>query len=92
MLDSVWIDGWPKHTDIPPVEWKNATQPQMTRYILNRHLGFTNGVFLDMSVKKIGLKALWRLKWHRTFDTNYAYDNKTFFTGSFVNNLPNVIE
>ena len=92
MLDSVWVDGWPKHTDVPPVVWKNAIYPHMTRYILNRHLGFTNAVFLDMSVKKVGLKALWRLKWHRTFDTNYAYDNKTFFTGSFVNNLPNVIE
>ncbi|MBC8481396.1 MAG: type II secretion system protein [Planctomycetes bacterium] len=95
LLDSVWCGGWPKHTDIPPVTWDYDAQPiqqQMTRYVLNRHLGFTNGVFLDLSVKKIGLKALWRLKWHRSFDTNYAYDDKTFFDNSFVDKLPNKIE
>ena len=29
-----------------------------------------NGVFLDWSVRKIGLKELWKLKWFRDFDTN----------------------
>ncbi|MBL7107136.1 MAG: hypothetical protein ISS77_05985, partial [Phycisphaerae bacterium] len=94
LLDCVWPGGWPTHTDIPPVVWDYDTAPtgkEMTRYVLNRHLGFTNAVFLDMSVHKIGLKALWRLKWHRSFDTNYAYDNNVF-DGTFVDNLPNKIE
>ncbi|MHC4462073.1 MAG: hypothetical protein ACYS6W_13180 [Planctomycetota bacterium] len=25
---------------------------------------------MDWSVRKIGLKELWRLKWHRKWDTN----------------------
>jgi hypothetical protein len=29
-----------------------------------------NGLFLDCSVRRIDLKELWVLKWHRTFATN----------------------
>ncbi|MCJ7675516.1 MAG: hypothetical protein MUO33_10245, partial [Sedimentisphaerales bacterium] len=36
---------------------------------INRHDGFINGLFLDWSVRKVGLKELWTLKWHREFDT-----------------------
>lgn len=41
----------------------------MRRFSVNRHNGTINGVFLDFSVRKIGLKELWTLKWHRQFDT-----------------------
>jgi len=34
-----------------------------------RHGGFVNGVFLDWSVRKVGLKELWTLKWPRRYDT-----------------------
>ena len=37
-------------------------------FCTNRHDGFVNGLFLDFSVKKIGLKQLWTLKWHEDFD------------------------
>ena len=30
---------------------------------------YTNGLFLDWSVRKIGLKELWTLKWEPWFDT-----------------------
>jgi prepilin-type processing-associated H-X9-DG protein len=36
---------------------------------LNRHDGYVNGLFLDWSVRRIGLKELWTLKWHRDFNT-----------------------
>ena len=36
---------------------------------MNRHNGKTNGVVLDSSVRQIGLKELWTLKWHRNYDT-----------------------
>jgi prepilin-type N-terminal cleavage/methylation domain-containing protein/prepilin-type processing-associated H-X9-DG protein len=36
---------------------------------INRHDGYINGLFLDWSVRKIGLKELWTLKWHPGFDT-----------------------
>ena len=41
----------------------------MNRFCVNRHDGATNGVFVDFSVRKIGLKQLWTLKWHRNYDT-----------------------
>ena len=31
--------------------------------------GGINAAFLDWSVRKVGLKELWTLKWSRTFDT-----------------------
>jgi prepilin-type N-terminal cleavage/methylation domain-containing protein/prepilin-type processing-associated H-X9-DG protein len=36
---------------------------------INRHDGYVNGLFLDWSVRRVGLKELWTLKWHRQFNT-----------------------
>jgi len=36
---------------------------------INRHNGTINGLFLDWSVRPIGLKELWTLKWSPAFDT-----------------------
>jgi len=41
----------------------------MSRFCINRHNGHVNGLFLDWSVRKIGLKELWTLEWSRQFDT-----------------------
>ncbi len=41
----------------------------MTAYCLNRHNGHVNGLFLDWSVHRVGLKELWMLKWHENFNT-----------------------
>jgi hypothetical protein len=45
----------------------------MKRFCINRHDGFVNGLFVDRSVRKVGLKELWTLKWHRDFDTRGAW-------------------
>jgi prepilin-type processing-associated H-X9-DG protein len=37
--------------------------------LINRHNGFINGLFMDWSVRKVGLKELWTLKWHPDFNT-----------------------
>ena len=37
-------------------------------FCINRHYGHINGLFLDCSVRKIGLKQLWTLKWGKDFD------------------------
>jgi prepilin-type N-terminal cleavage/methylation domain-containing protein/prepilin-type processing-associated H-X9-DG protein len=37
--------------------------------LINRHNGYVNGLFMDFSVRKIGLKELWTLKWNPHFDT-----------------------
>ncbi len=67
-LDAMWIDGWPEHNDSPP-EFLDDLHNSMTRYCIDRHNETINGVFLDISVRKVGLKELWKLKWHRRFDT-----------------------
>lgn len=36
---------------------------------INRHYGTINGLFLDWSVRDIGLKELWTLKWHLQWNT-----------------------
>lgn len=36
---------------------------------IDRHSGGTNMVFMDFSVRKVGLKELWTLKWHRQYNT-----------------------
>jgi len=36
---------------------------------INRHDGYVNGLFFDWSVRRVGLKELWTLKWHRQYNT-----------------------
>ena len=38
-------------------------------FCINRHNGHVNSLFLDWSVRKVGLKELWTLKWYSEFDT-----------------------
>ncbi|MHC4155657.1 MAG: hypothetical protein ACYST6_12145 [Planctomycetota bacterium] len=72
LLDGSWKDAEPYHLDEPPPsrEWiqANCWEPnmnEMKRVCHYRHESTVNGVFLDLSARKIGLKELWVLKWHR---------------------------
>ncbi len=69
--DHHWLDAWPNDTDVPPdyegQPWAGA--PQMGRVCMNRHSGFVNWAFLDGSARKVGVKELWTLMWHRNSDT-----------------------
>jgi prepilin-type N-terminal cleavage/methylation domain-containing protein/prepilin-type processing-associated H-X9-DG protein len=47
-----------------------ATEDEATTCCINRHDGGVNSLFLDWSVRKVGLKELWKLKWHSFFNTN----------------------
>lgn len=71
---SWWVDSWPLDTDQPPqVPDGPADQPgqnEMNRVCVDRHDGFVNSLFADWSVRKVGLKELWTLKWHRTYNTS----------------------
>jgi prepilin-type processing-associated H-X9-DG protein len=42
----------------------------MNHFCIDRHNGFVNSLFMDWSVRGVGLKELWMLKWHRAFDTH----------------------
>jgi prepilin-type N-terminal cleavage/methylation domain-containing protein len=71
MMGNQWIDGWPHHTDTPPAyDGQYFDDSHMTRFCNNRHDGFVNAVFLDYAVRKVGLKEMWTLKWHRVYDVS----------------------
>lgn len=73
-LDCSWLGGAPEPEDSPPTyDGQCTVDPggeSMLRFCFNRHDKYINGVFLDWGVRRIGLKELWTLKWHREFDTN----------------------
>jgi prepilin-type N-terminal cleavage/methylation domain-containing protein len=50
----------PEYEDV----WDSSSLPSC----MNRHNGFINSVFMDWSVRKVGVKQLWTLKWHRKFN------------------------
>jgi prepilin-type N-terminal cleavage/methylation domain-containing protein len=59
------------HIDRDPrwdTSWGDWGSQAMRLHCIDRHKGGINGVFLDMSVRKIGLKELWKLKWHRNYE------------------------
>ena len=69
-LDAMRFDQWPKHTEAPAERESMAwSSNSMGRICINRHDGAVNCLFVDGSVRKVGLKELWTLKWHRSFDT-----------------------
>jgi hypothetical protein len=40
---------------------------------MNRHSGYVNHLFADLSLRKVGLKELWGFKWNRTFNYRNAW-------------------
>jgi len=71
LLDCAVLSGLPHDTDRPPPYEDVLTHGgrSMQFFCMNRHDGGINSLFLDWSVRKVGLKELWTLKWHRKFDT-----------------------
>ena len=42
---------------------------EIRRFAIDRHQnGSINGLFVDFSVRKLGLKQLFTLKWHKQYD------------------------
>jgi len=69
VLDCAFYASFPDFTDQPPSFPDNFGNSGMSLFCINRHNGFVNSLFMDGSVRKIGLKELWTLKWHREFNT-----------------------
>ena len=74
--DATWHDAWPRHTDMPvqsPEGFGIGNQGisgDINHFCIDRHNGAVNMLFMDWSARKIGLKELWKFKWHRQFDTD----------------------
>ncbi|UCE50668.1 MAG: prepilin-type N-terminal cleavage/methylation domain-containing protein [Phycisphaerales bacterium] len=67
-FDCVVWDTWPSPTHAPP-QIDGIVTNEMHLVCINRHNGSINMVFLDLNVRKVGLKELWTFNWHRNFDT-----------------------
>jgi len=74
--DSTWHDCWPRHTDMPAPYpdsyWIGdvGVTGEMNHFCIDRHNGAINMLFMDWSARKVGLKELWILKWHRSYNTD----------------------
>ena len=70
LLDAALPCARPHEHNAPPFREEVAgCLPDMWNFCIDRHDGHINGLFLDWSVRKIGLKELWTLKWHADCDT-----------------------
>ena len=75
MADGVWrADGQPYPQDDPPsYEGEPRTGVgtagnEMRIFCVNRHEGGINVLFMDWTTRKVGLKELWTLRWHRNYN------------------------
>ena len=79
-MDCVYIDIFPEDHNTPlgnepPLyEWSNSwgdwQSEAMRLACIDRHDGAIHSAFLDGSAARVPLRALWRLKWHKSFNTN----------------------
>jgi prepilin-type N-terminal cleavage/methylation domain-containing protein len=66
---TVWPEDRPPEYDGQFWPYTGNNYDEMRRVCLNRHDGHVSSLFLDYSVRKVGLKELWTLKWHRNYKT-----------------------
>ncbi|MCK4293771.1 MAG: hypothetical protein KAY65_11280 [Planctomycetes bacterium] len=81
LADSMWRGGGPFDGELGPDQIPSRGAPpeyngqwagtnmEMYHFCINRHNGAVGCVFMDWSARKVGLKELWTLKWHREFNT-----------------------
>jgi prepilin-type processing-associated H-X9-DG protein len=88
--DCMYDGGTPETTDPPSsvkgTELNASSGTDMSIYCIDRHQGGTNMAFMDGSVRKVGLKELWRLKWHRSFNT--GLNHPSTFWKPWMQGLP----
>ena len=70
MLDCYWDGGCADTTNGPPPSPDDlGGYGLMARFCTDRHNTATNGLFYDLSARKLGIKELWTLKWNRKTNT-----------------------
>jgi prepilin-type processing-associated H-X9-DG protein len=69
-MDAQYLALWGFEDAVPP-EYEGDYTGGYTQAAacINRHNGYINCLFMDWSARKVGLKELWTLKWHRLYDT-----------------------
>ncbi|HUW18426.1 MAG TPA: type II secretion system protein [Sedimentisphaerales bacterium] len=76
VLDSISGGNCPLPSDKPPTydgePYPGSTNKNEIRnFCINRHDGYVNVVFLDFSVRRVSLKGLWYIWWHRGWPIPY---------------------
>jgi len=87
LVDAQWFTSYPWFTNDPPeyegARWRagggTAIGGGMGIFCIPRHGETINGIFFDRSVRTIGLKELWLLKWCRGYDVGRARENEPFW-------------
>ena len=81
-MDCMWHNVWPAgnlDSSVPPpkepehfrrIPLDEAPLWRLSPVCMNRHDGGINSLFMDWSVRKVGLKEMWTLKWHRLCNTS----------------------
>jgi len=76
LMDCAYSSGLPLYQNPPPEydgQTSSYTEMQcMCFFCLNRHRGAVHGLFMDFSVRKVGLKELWNLRWHQNWNADHA--------------------
>jgi prepilin-type N-terminal cleavage/methylation domain-containing protein len=60
----------PYHRHLPP-EQEGLLNTNWSPVCISRHNAKNNMVFLDLSVREVGLKDLWTFNWSKRFDVSY---------------------
>lgn len=72
-IEGLRFDLWPDSNqgpvDDPFAAWTSGASYNMARCAINRHQGFVNVAFMDWSVRKVGVKEVWTLQWHKKYNT-----------------------
>jgi len=73
-FDCAYVDAYPSANAGPPmIEGDMTGLNEWALVCMNRHSGYVNYLFADLSLRKVGLKELWSLKWSRTFNTSNGW-------------------
>lgn len=70
LSDCIFPSGHPQRVDQPPdFPGQRDGSNDLRDWCIDRHDAYINVLFVDFNtVRKVGLKELWTLKWHRGFD------------------------
>ena len=66
MADAMW-DGTEPEVDNETPNFECEQNSNMSVFCMPRHSRRTNMLFMDKSVRRIGLRSLWSLKWHTQY-------------------------
>jgi prepilin-type N-terminal cleavage/methylation domain-containing protein/prepilin-type processing-associated H-X9-DG protein len=73
-FDCAYLDVFPNANAGPPLmEGDVSGLNEWVLVCMNRHTGYVNYLFADLSLRKVGLKELWTFKWNRTFNTSNVW-------------------